>query len=317
MDLAQLRTGQPLPLVLEPEGNEQSLTALLSRLEERRSWLDEQVHQCGAVLLRGFEIGSDQDFEQVCRALTQELKLYVEGNSPRDHTSKFVYTSTNYPPEFDISMHNELSYAHSPPQRLFFYCQIPPKTGGETPITDCRRVLELLDPAVLQRFEEHGVKYVQNIHGGAGLGRSWQETFETEDRAEVDHYLSQSGVNATWADDGGLRTEQVRPAVRQHASTGERVWFNQADQWHPTNLDQATREALVKFVPEDRYPVHAFFGDGSAINPEDLDHIRSTMWDAAARFPWQKGDLLIIDNYLVAHGRRSYTGDRAIRVSMG
>jgi alpha-ketoglutarate-dependent taurine dioxygenase len=109
----------------------------------------------------------------------------------------------------------------------------------------------------------------------------------------------------------------VRPAVRRHETTGERVWFNQADQWHPSNLDEASRQAMAALMDESAYPLNAFLGDGSPIDPSDLDHIRSTMWDNAVRFPWQKGDVLVVDNFLVAHGRCSYTGDRAIRVAMG
>lgn len=312
----QLVEGQTLPLLVEAETGDGCLEALLSWMEVRREWLAGQLDSTGAVLLRGFGISNDQDFEIACRALVPELKLYIEGNSPRKHTSDFVYTSTEYPREFDISMHSELSYAASPPNQLFFYCKVPPQTGGETPIVDCRVVLELLDPALVKRFDAHGIKYVQNIHGGAGLGKSWQETFETDSHEEVENYLRKNGVTFIWGEDGGLRTEQIRAATRIDEKSGERVWFNQADQWHPTNLDSQTREALTRFLPESQYPLNAFLGDGSAINAADLDAVRSTLWDAAVRFTWQAGDLLVVNNNLVAHGRCSYSGERSIRVAI-
>ncbi len=310
------RGAVPLPLVIRAAPAEDA-SALVRRLAEETAWINEKLLRHGALLYRNFGVLSDAQFEPVCRALSPELKLYVEGNSPRDHTSAAVYTATNYPSEFDISMHSELSYAHTPPQRLFFYCATPPVSGGETPLVDCRRVLELLDSAVLQRFEERGVRYVQNMHGGAGLGRSWQETFETTERAEVDAYLARSGVRGHWSDAGDLRTEQCRPAVRKHPFTGERVWFNQADQWHPTNLDEDTRMALSTLLDEKDYPLNAVHGDGSPIAPEDLNHIREVMWEAAVAFPWEAGDVLVIDNYYAAHGRRAYTGERIVRVAMG
>ena len=40
-------------------------------------------------------------------------------------------------------------------------------------------------------------------------------------------------------------------------------------------------------------------------------------WDEATIFRWRKGDLLFVDNYLVAHGRNSYSGDRLLLVAMG
>ncbi len=307
--------GQSFPRVVETEGG--SPAALTAWLDEHQGQVDAWLLEHGAVLFRGFGIDDDDDFTRLSRRFIQKLDLYVEGNSPRHHTSEFVYTATNYPPEFDISIHNELSYAHTPPQRLFFYCQQPPLRGGQTPLASCRRALELLDPEVLDRFTRLGVCYTQNLHGGVGLGRSWQQTFETEDRGEVERYLSAGEVEATWLDNGGLRTRQVRPATQRHPLTAERVWFNQADQWHISNLDARSRRAIERFLSEDQYPLHAEFGDGTAIPPSDLDHIRSTLWGSRVGFDWRRGDALILDNYLVAHGRSAFTGPRNIRVAMG
>jgi alpha-ketoglutarate-dependent taurine dioxygenase len=33
-------------------------------------------------------------------------------------------------------------------------------------------------------------------------------------------------------------------------------------------------------------------------------------------FPWQKGDILMVDNMLAAHGREPFTGPRKIMVAM-
>jgi alpha-ketoglutarate-dependent taurine dioxygenase len=38
--------------------------------------------------------------------------------------------------------------------------------------------------------------------------------------------------------------------------------------------------------------------------------------EAAVCFAWQKGDLLMVDNMLVAHGRAPFTGPRRILVAM-
>jgi alpha-ketoglutarate-dependent taurine dioxygenase len=310
-----LASDQPLPQIIEAERG--TLADLIDWLDQHQEQVDAWILAHGAVLFRGFAIHDDKSFVELCKRFTDELGLYVEGNSPRRHTSEFVYTSTDYPAEFDISMHNELSYAHTPPLRLLFYCQLPSITGGQTPIVDCRRVLERLGASLVDRFERHGVRYVQNLHGGSGMGRSWQETFETEDRDEVERYLGRGQVEVTWLAKGRLRTEQVRPAIRVHPLSGERVWFNQADQWHVSNLDAQSRRALERFVPVDQFPLNATFGDGSPIPQQDLDHIRSTLWSSAVRFDWRRGDVLVVDNYLVAHGRHAYTGARSVRVAMG
>jgi alpha-ketoglutarate-dependent taurine dioxygenase len=174
-----LQPGKTLPLLVELRDHVLTDPAKLRDiLKQHQGWFELQLHTCGAILLRGFGVECDDDFEKVSRALTNALKRYIEGNSPRDHTSDFVYTSTSYPSTQNISLHNELSYAHSPPRRLFFNCQTAPEQGGEAPIVDCRQPLSLLDPEVIRRFDKHGVRYLQTLHDGSGLlGRSWQETF--------------------------------------------------------------------------------------------------------------------------------------------
>ncbi|HYO47770.1 MAG TPA: TauD/TfdA family dioxygenase [Gemmatimonadota bacterium] len=80
---------------------------------------------------------------------------------------------------------NELSYTRVPPRRLFFFCLVPPETGGEIPIVDCRWLYRVLDPEVRDPLVERGVRYVKNMHGGSGFGKSWQDHFETQHREVV------------------------------------------------------------------------------------------------------------------------------------
>ena len=44
--------------------------------------------------------------------------------------------------------------------------------------------------------------------------------------------------------------------------------------------------------------------------------LRRLVRHAAIRFPWRKGDILLVDNFLVSHGRDPFKGPRRILVSM-
>jgi len=164
------------------------------------------------------------------------------------------------------------------------------------------------------------VRYVRNLHGGRGarIGKSWQETFETTSRDSVETFCRQGRIAFEWKADGGLRLIQTGPATARHPRTGEKVWFNQLEQFHPSSNPPDVYEALQELfgdTPEEM-PQYASFGDGTPVPGAMLADIRTAMDQQTVVFPWEHGDLMIIDNMLTAHGRAPYTGPRKILVSM-
>jgi hypothetical protein len=100
--------------------------------------------------------------------------------------------------------------------------------------------------------------------------------------------------------------------------TGEEVWFNQADQFHPSTHPKAIYQTMVALYKgrEDLMPQNATFGDGSSIPLEHLNTIRNTTRRLLTAFSWRLGDVVMVDNVLAAHGRMPFTGSRRILVSM-
>jgi alpha-ketoglutarate-dependent taurine dioxygenase len=267
-----------------------------------------------ALVFRGFDI-TEETFERVSTALLRRREAYVHGNSPRTKVGDNIYTSTEFPPEYDISMHNELSYAHVWPSRLLFCCTRPAATGGATPVLHGGLWLDSLGAEIRAAFRD-GVCYRQYLHGGMGLGKSWQDTFETTDPTMVDGYLEASDAAWEWTSSGGLKVSQVRPAIIAHPVTGEQVWFSQMDQWHSATLGEETMRELAAIVPEDEMPQSVTFPDGSAIPDEFAVTVRQKGLALAVDVDWRAGDVLLIDNVAVAHGRRSFTGSRRVLVGM-
>ncbi|MFI7633172.1 TauD/TfdA family dioxygenase [Nonomuraea sp. NPDC049400] len=302
-----------LPLVIRPSKR----VDLVTWTEANRELLERRLHTHGAILFRDFGVREVAEFERFALALTPDLLNYVEGSSPRTMLAEKVYTSTEYPPEYPISLHNELSYAHKWPAKLFFFCQTAPRSGGETPIADCRRVLRMLPQDLVSRFTRSGVRYLRNLRDADGPGLAWSTVFETRDKDFVERYCAEGGIDFQWHADGSLQTSQVRPAVIRHPVTGEPVWFNQADQWHPSNLGEELSAALNSVADAAELPINAAFGDGSPIDVRDLGLVRRTIRTAMVRFAWKEGDILLIDNMLVAHGRMPFTGPRRVLVTMG
>ncbi len=306
-----LEGGKHFPLVVEPAAGGVNL---VSWAEGRREWIEAELLRHGALLFRGFEVESPERFEQFARAVAPELLDYFERAAPRVEVGRNIYTSTEYPAEHAIPLHHEMSYSHNWPTKIWFYCNMPAREGGATPVASDREVFGLIDPAVRRRFVEKKVMYVRNY--GEGLDLSWREAFQTEDRAEVEGYCRAAHMSCEWGEGDRLRTRAVRQAVATHPRTGETVWFNHAHMFHISNVEPSVREALLGQFRDDELPRNAFYGDGSRIEPSVLEEIRGVYDRAAVRFPWRAGDVMLLDNFLASHGREPFKGPRRVLVAM-
>jgi alpha-ketoglutarate-dependent taurine dioxygenase len=268
----------------------------------------------GAILFRNFGFETENQFEQFARSISPELLDYSERAAPRIEVGRNVYTSTEFPPDQPIPLHHEMSYSHNWPTKIWFFCKQPPLEGGRTPIASDRKILTMIAPEIRERFMQKKVMYVRNY--GEGIDLPWQEVFQTSDRDVVEDYCRQSRMELEWIGSNRLRTRQVRQAVAIHPKTGEMVWFNHAHMFHTSNLDPCLSKSLLAEFAPDELPRNSFYGDGSPIESSILSEIRDIYDKAAVRFTWQKGDILMLDNFLSSHGREPFTGPRKILVTM-
>jgi alpha-ketoglutarate-dependent taurine dioxygenase len=307
-----LQQGQMLPLVLKPNMRK---IKLADWVKNNMEFIEASLMTHGGILFREFALSDLVGFQEVVRATSVQLMHYAESATPRTELSDRFYTSTEFPPTHSIALHNELTYVSAWPMKIWFFCATPAAQGGETPIADVRKVFNNISPEVRDRFIRKGWMLVRNF--GDGLGLPWQRSFHTSDKAEVEEYFSKAGIEYEWKGEGRLRTRQVRPAVAQHPGTGENVWFNHIAFWHITSLPAKLRESMLVMLKEEEFPYNVYYGDGSPIEASVVKMLREAYEQETVVFPWQKGDLLMLDNMLVAHGRKPYAGERKILVAMG
>jgi alpha-ketoglutarate-dependent taurine dioxygenase len=304
-----LESQNTLPLVVQPSLQDLDL---LTWTKNNLEFIERQILQFGGILLRNFNITSISTFAQFIKSLCPNLLPYQERSTPRTELSDNIYTSTEYPAHQHIALHNEFSYAYTWPMKICFHCVKSADQGGETPIADSRKVFQLLDSKIKERFMQNNVMYVRNY--GTGIDLSWQEVFQTTDKLVVEDYCRKSAIKFAWKGNN-LKTWQVRHAVAKHPHTEEMVWFNQAHLFHISNLELEVRESMLKAFPQD-LPRNAYYGDGSTIETSILDEIREVYQQGTVSFSWQEGDILLLDNMLVAHGRNPFVGTRKVVVAM-
>lgn len=303
------------------EGTVLSILESQSSAASLESWIDcygDLIHarllRDGAVLFRNFGVNSPDKFASVVNRFGGPRIEYRERSSPRLQVADQIYTSTEYPAHQAIFPHNENSYAHLWPKKIFFCCLTPAETGGCTPIVDVRSVYKSLAPAVRAKFETSGVLYLRNF--SERLGLSWRTAFQTSEREEVERSAATAGYSLEWLSEDRLRTRRTGRATGLHPDTSEAIWFNHAAFFHITTLPAAIREPLTAGLEELDFPNHSYYGDGSPIEHDVMEHVRACYRRHELTFRWQRGDVLLLDNMLVAHARQPYTGPRRILVSM-
>ena len=308
---SHLKSDQPLPLVIEPALNEMDPIGWAT---SNRDFIESHLSQVGAILFRNFGVRTTSEFERFIKAVSGDLLEYTYGSTPRSQVHGRIYTSTEYPADQHIPLHNEMSYSRSWPMKIFFFCMQAAPQGGETPIADSRRVFNRIDASIRERFMQKQIMYVRNY--GEGLDLNWPQVFQTTSKSEVEDYCHTAGIEVEWKGDDRLCTRQVCQAVASHPVTGEMVWFNQAHLFHISSLSEVVRQSVLAEFSEAGLPRNVYHADGSPIEASMLDEIRRVYQEEATSFTWKAGDIMLLDNMMTAHGRAPFTGPRKVLVGM-
>lgn len=320
-------TKEELPLVIEPK-QKMGISEFFDLISLHNDFFKSHLLKHGGLLFRNFPIQDANDFAALIKKLNVGNFInYIGGDSPRNKILDGVYTSTEAPPSVKIPLHNELSFVNKHPKHIFFYCHIAPQEKGETIIGDSRKIFQKVDPAVKERFIQKQLKYVsryfyknnfmkviaQNAH------KSWVDVFETADKHEVERLCKENDFQYKWNKNDWIEISQIRPAVIKHPITQENVWFNQAHLYdlNPKFLGWGRYLGVKLFYCRKHTKLHDIsYADEEPIAKEDLYHVMDVLDENTIAFPWQKGDVLVLDNILSMHGRATFTGKRKILTAM-
>lgn len=310
--LGPVLSGARLPIQITPAVDGFDLTAWC---QQNKGFLDGMLNTNKALLFRSCGVETVDAFNRFVTALYGDgLVQYQDRSTPREELAQNVYTSTIYPAEHRIALHNEGTYWIKWPLKLIFCCIAEPTQGGETPIADSRRIYHRIPVAIREKFAQKQVLYVRNYNEGFGL--TWQDAFQTRDPKAVEEYCRQNEIEFEWKSGARLRTRQIRPAIARLPKTGEETWFNHAAFFHISSLDTAIGNELMREFREEDLPYNTYYGDGTPIESDVLDVLRAAYQDEMIQFQWKKGDVMILDNMSVCHGRAPYSGPRKVVVAM-
>ena len=337
----RLAPDRQLPLVIEPDARRER-GYLEEWIAQHRAIIGQRLLSNGGVLFRGFDIASPSDFERAACAMEPELarRHPLDGDAIRRWCTEHTYEALDRRIRVvtrPLQLHNEDAFLLKHPSKVLFCCLQAPPVGGETPIVDCRRVLDSIPRPVLSRFLGRRITFPVEIPLATVVHNCGTAQREAREKICLDHGVEDVG----WTPTGDLRILSRVPTVIRHPETHEPIWFNKIQGATPLAhafshfvasllaRPSQLRSQLATFSHLAKHPYwalrrrvlhgrwgdgvrHQWFEDGTSIQFRDQLRIVQAYWRNAVVLRWQQGDMLVLDNRLVAHGRMPYRGERFI-----
>ena len=227
----------------------------------------------------------------------------------------FVDSAAGAPKELTIQFHNEMAYALEFPKYVTFAMVKQANVDGTTTLADNVLVQQKLSASLLKKFRELGVQYIRFLHDEAERNapdfyNSWQGAFQTNSMEDA----FEKGNNKT--NFSILRKHDARrlrhvlwcPVFHKHPTFGE-LFFNSVLNRHGSWLDG---HSVFGKMPNSERPYHCTWGDGTDLNTEELAEIRKAYAESTEYIRLNPGDVLVLDNLRVVHGRTPYSGSRLL-----
>lgn len=255
----------------------------------------------GAVLLRGYRGGAEafERFSQRCCDRFHPVAARARWQVPAGDGQ----TSRAPPVNFTLLVHSEGTYQpFRAPDLAFFWCQeAPAGGGGETLLADGRLFYRRLPPALRRRFEGQGA-----IFEALWEPARWQAEFGIQEPAEMAGLEQRYPGLACSFEGPDMRYRYRRPVIHDDRH-GERVFANAI----LAHLPEVDHPAYVGASPYAKPTNRVFFGDGEPLGRDCVNALIDIQDDIALGHAWREGDLLVIDNRRVMHGRRPTVRDEA------
>ena len=288
--------------------------ANFDEVAQQREALMAELAIHGAIVFRGCGITDDQRFDRFVTAFGLENFPYGESlsNAVRRNRTPRIFTANEAPCDVEIFLHHEMAQTPLFPRYLFFCCEQVAAVGGATPLCRSDVLLQRLQarlPRFIERCRQKGARYSLIMPGVAdqasGQGRSWRDTLGVESKEAAEARLASLDYQWRWLPEECLAvTTPALPLIRQ-TSAGQEVFFNQLIAAFCGWRDQRNEQSRS-----------VTYGDGSTIDEEDLKAATDIAYDLSFDLNWQTGDVALIDNDRVMHGRRPFQGRRSVLASL-
>lgn len=282
----------------------------------------EQLQQHGAILFRNFDLMKDP---AGFRTFFESLQLNpcldpIHTSGLREMTEKkdAVYEAVNKASlaQHFVGLHNESTFVKTATFGAFVCFQPATEGGGEFLVADGAKIINDMDKDVLKRIYERKVRIsVSNLDLNfvdavpfddmkSSMKDSLQDLILKVVAPKFDMDLEMV-YGADGSNPNRLQAiEHQQSPINRHPVTNQPVWFCNIH-----NHSRYLRDRRPCTVPEVGM-TDVYFGDLSRIPPEDVEHINAVCERNIVPIMMEKGDVVLLDNYRVLHGRKTFKGSR-------
>ncbi|GLJ23878.1 hypothetical protein SUGI_0453710 [Cryptomeria japonica] len=303
--------GKLFPKVFLPANDveREDVQALVQKIRSNKAWLEDEVVKSNTLLFRGFPVRSAEDFKVVVEAFGWEEQQYL-GFSPRTKIVDRVFTANEAPLHHQIDFHHEMSMMKDWPSKLFFFCETAPPEGGESAIAPSHLIPPLMEktvPEFVKKAREFGLLFKittpsQDVPNSL-ISKSWKTMLNTSDPEEAKKRAADilGCMHFECHDDGtaGFKLGPLEIIRMLEKEKGKEVWFTTI-----AGYGQGSKNQLL------------MLGDESTIPIEVVEAFKSIMDEQCVNLKLKDGDVLLLNNLAVQHGRRPSKPPRKVLVSV-
>eukprot|EP00403_Amphidinium_massartii_P023155 CAMPEP_0178398596 /NCGR_PEP_ID=MMETSP0689_2-20121128/14854_1 /TAXON_ID=160604 /ORGANISM="Amphidinium massartii, Strain CS-259" /LENGTH=466 /DNA_ID=CAMNT_0020019363 /DNA_START=109 /DNA_END=1509 /DNA_ORIENTATION=- len=310
--------GKTAPLVIDAK--EQNLTSEYFSAE--RDNIMAQLQEHGAILFRNFDNTQDaagfREFYESLQLNPCLDPIHTSGLREMDSKKDAVYEAVNKQSLAGhiVGLHNESTFVKTATYGAFVCFKPAEEGGGEFIIADGAKILEDIPADVRQRIYDRKVRIsVSNLdlnfisalpdEGMQKGAKEWFQDFLLKAIAPKFEMDLEMIYGADGSNPYRIQAiEHEQSPINRHPVTGKPVWFCNIH-----NHSRYLRDRRPCTVPEVGM-TDVYYGDLSKIPPEDVLAINAACEKNIVKVMMQKGDVILLDNYRVLHGRLTFKGDR-------
>jgi alpha-ketoglutarate-dependent taurine dioxygenase len=245
------------------------------------------------LLFRGFDVDTEK-FKAFTELFSNNFVSYVGGAYSREmiNGDKTLLSVTGGKLRFGVPFHGEMYYRKQRPDILWFYCATPAVKDGETTVCDGIQVYKELSSSTQKLLTQQRLKYIRTYPADV-----WQKIYQTDDLSVVEKACDDNDMQLVVNPDESITTEYVSSAIQPSRCGNNKVFINNILPVVEQEL-KGGNSSIVRFE------------DGSTLPEDIINEIKDVTDRLTYLVSWQKGDILMVDNTRLLHGRRSFSDDQ-------